>query len=101
MATYAELRALFAEDDLRRKVETAVVIAAEAELAASPGSVNGRSWGLKVLRSPTEWGRIGFHSLLASNESASVAAIQGALDTTIQTDVDTAKAGWISAEGGV
>ncbi len=101
MATYSELRSLFSNDDLRHRVETAVIIAAETELAASPGSVEGRSWGLKVLRGPADWGRTAFLSVLASNKTASVAAIQSASDATIQTNVDAAKAGWIAAEGGV
>lgn len=101
MATYSELRTLFTDDDLRHRVEAAVVIAAEAELAISPGSVNGRVWGLKVLQASSQWGRTGFLSLLASNKTASVSAIKGASDTTIQTGVDAAKTGWIAAEGGV
>lgn len=101
MATYSELRTLFSDDDLRHRVEAAVVIAAEVELADSPGSINGRAWGLKVLRASAEWGRTAFLSILASNKTATVSAIQGASDTTIQTDVDAAKTGWIAAEGGV
>ena len=101
MATYSELRSLFSNDDLRHRVETAVIIAAEAELAASPGSVEGRAWGLKVLRGPANWGRTAFLSVLASNNAASVGAIQSATDSTIQSNVDVAAPGWIAAEGGV
>jgi len=101
MATYSELRSLFSNDDLRHRVETAVIIAAEAELAASPGSVEGRAWGLKVIRDTAGWGRTAFISVLASNKSSSMAAIQGASDVTIQANVDAAKDGWIAAEGGV
>ncbi len=101
MATYSELRSLFSDDDLRHRVETAVIIAAEAELSASPGSVEGRAWGLMALRNTSGWGRTGFLSVLASNKAATVAVIQGASDSTIQTNVDAAKVGWIAAEGGV
>ncbi len=101
MATYSELRSLFSDDDLRHRVETAVIIAAEAELSASPGSPRGRAWGLEALRDAAGWGRTAFISVLASNKAATVAAIKGASDATIQTNVDTAKAGWIAAEAGV
>ena len=101
MATYAELRSLFSDDDLRHRVETAVIIAAEAELAASPGSVEGRAWGLKVLRSTADWGRTAFLSVLAGNKAVDVADIESATDLNIQNKVDAAKAGWIAAESGV
>ncbi len=101
MATYQEIRSLFSDDDLRHRVETAVVIAAEEELSADPGSVNGRSWGLRVLRDPSGWGRTAFLSLLAGNKSAPVGTIQTASDITIQDKVDSAKNGWIAAEAGV
>ncbi len=101
MATYQEIRSLFSDDDLRHRVETAVIIAAENELSADPGSVNSRSWGLKVLRDPAGWGRTAFLSLLAGNKSFPVGAIQTASDITIQDKVDSAKSGWIAAEAGV
>lgn len=101
MATYSELRSLVSDDDLRHRVETAVIIAAEAELAASPGSVAGRAWGLNVLRDAPGWGRIAFLTVLAANQSATVAQISAASDTLIQTNVDAAAPGWIAAEGGV
>lgn len=101
MATYSELRFLFSDDDLRHRVETAVIVAAEAELSASPGSANGRAWGLKVLRDTAGWGRTAFISVLASNKAETVTAIQNASDLTIQTNVDVAKVGWITAEAGV
>jgi hypothetical protein len=101
MATYSELRALFSDDDLRHRVETAVVIAAEAELAATPGSVEGRAWGLKALQDPGTWGRKAFILVLAANKGASVAAIQMATDTTIQAAVDAITPGCIAAEAGV
>ena len=100
MATYQEIRSRFSDDDLRHRVETAVVIAAEAELVASPGSVNGRSWGLKALQDTAGWGRKAFILVLAANKDASVAAISGASDTAIQSAVNAVKDGLIAAEAG-
>ncbi len=101
MATYPELRLEFSNDDLRHRVEVAVIIAAEAELSASPGSVNGRAWGLKAMRDTAGWGKTAFISVLASNKNSSVDTIQGASDATIQSNVDAAKVSWIAAEAGV
>ncbi len=101
MATYQEIRSLFSDDDLRHRVETAVVIAAEAELIASPGSVNGRSWGLKALQDTAGWGRKAFILVLAANKAAPVSAIKSASDVFIQTAVDAIKVGCIAAEAGV
>lgn len=101
MATYSELRSLFSDDDLRHRVETAVLVAAEAELSASPGSVNGRAWGLKVLRDTSGWGRTAFISVLASKKTVAVVSIQSATDVNIQDSVNAAKVGWIAAEAGV
>ncbi len=101
MATYQEIRSLFSDDDLRHRAEVAVVIAAEVELSASPGSVEGRAWGLKALQDTETWGRKAFILVLAVNKDAPVSAIKGASDTSIQTAVDAIKAGCIAAEAGV
>ncbi len=100
MATYQELRSLFSDDDLRHRVETAVVIAAEAELAASPGSINGRSWGLKALQDTARWGRKAFILVLAANKDVPVSAIKMVSDAGIQNAVNAITAGCIAAEAG-
>lgn len=101
MASYAELRSLFNDSNLRNKVTASVVIAAETELKASPGTADGRSWALDVLNSPEVWGRTTYMLVLAVNKASPVATIQGASDATIQTNVDAVVADLIAARAGV
>lgn len=97
MATYDELRALIDGDVLLDRVVTATIIAAEAEITASPGTDNGRVWGLNVLSSPKAWGLRVYYSVLAANNNLPVAQITGATDNQIQTNVDAAVPGLIAA----
>lgn len=101
MATLEELRSLHVNDALRNKVTSAAVIAAQAQLTASPGSVNGRSWALKVMRDPGGWGDVIFKSVLADNAANTPAQITGATDAQIQASVDSVVQNIIAAEAGL
>ena len=100
MATLAELRTLFDNADLRNKVGAALIVAAQTELA-SVGSANGRAWSLKVLRDPKGWADIVLKAVLAQNAGSTLAQIQSANDTAIQTNVNDLVAKLIDAEAGV
>lgn len=100
MATLEELRDLYSDDGLRKRVEVATVIAAQALLEAVPGTANGRAWALVVLQNPNLWGRVVYKSILATNAATSVAQIQGATDSAIQTAVDAVAPAFAEAYAG-
>jgi hypothetical protein len=86
MATLEELQGLFTDSDLQAKVESSIVIAVQGVLDGTPTAdeqkyaaavfANTRSEALKALK-----------SVLAVNSASTVAAIQGATDTAINSNV--------------
>jgi len=93
MATYAELRQLFTDGDLRNKVDVAVIIAAEAIRTEDPGTTNHANrllWAKAAFASPRGKSEEMLMALLAANKDASVATIQGVTDAALQTKVDAA-----------
>lgn len=93
MATYNELRALFANDDLRNRIEVAVIIAAESvrtEDAGTTNHANRLTWAKAAFSSPRGVAEQMLMALLAANNEATVAQITEATDAQIQTKVDAA-----------
>ena len=93
MATYSELRALFSNDELRHKIEIAVIIAAEAirsELATVPNHANRLTWAIEAFNQPAAVANKMMMAVLAGNAAATVAQITGATDAAIQTKVNAA-----------
>lgn len=100
MATYTEIRNLFQDADLRNKVTTAIIIAADGILNEPSPTVPRKAWANKVFSNPEAEARRVFMSVLAANKDATVAAIQGATDAAIQTNVDDAVDLFIDADSG-
>jgi len=100
MASYQELRAIFNHADLRNRTTSAVIIAAQGELDASPGTPAGRAWATKSLDGAEAEGRRVLMYVLAANKDVAQAAIIGASDAQIQTNVDTAVPNLIKADEG-
>ncbi len=100
MATLIELRNLMNDSDLRNKVTTAVIISADtvmraADTAAPFSQVAGDhdkrvAWAKTAFENPEGEGRKFLMSVLASNKGATLAAITGATDADIQSNVDEA-----------
>ncbi|MEO8753124.1 MAG: hypothetical protein ABI624_10640 [Casimicrobiaceae bacterium] len=93
MATYAELLTASGNDMLRQKVRVASVIAAEtvrSESNATPNHANRLIWAKAVFANPEAEGVRMIWAVLAQNKSATLAAITGASDATVQTAVDAA-----------
>ena len=100
MATLIELRNLMNDSGLRNKITTAVIISADtvmrvADTGAPFSQVAGDHdkrvvWAKTAFENPTGEGRKFLMSVLASNKTATLAAIIGAADTTIQANVDEA-----------
>ena len=88
MATYLELFALRNHSELRNRVAVAVVIAATAIKEEAPPVESRLEWARAALANPEAVAKQVWNSVLAQNESATVAAITGATDATIQTAVD-------------
>ncbi len=87
MASYDELRQLFSDDALKMKMDVAVLIAAHNLLVGTP-TADQQKWAAQALANPRAESDKAYRFVLAANESASVAAIQGATDAQIQTNVD-------------
>ncbi len=91
MATYAELYNLHNDPALKNKVIVAVWIAAEAIRIEDSGTVNHANrliWATSALQNPQSEATRMYWSVLAANKALSVAAIQAASDSAIQTNVD-------------
>lgn len=101
MATYIEIRGLFNSSDLRNKVATAVVVAAQVILENGTATTAQKAWANKAFSNPSgEAGRI-YMSVLAANKDATLSAIESSTDAQIQTNVDAAIAMFVDADAGV
>lgn len=91
MASYSELFDLRNYTPLKNKVVSACAIAANGIVndAAPPANQTQRlKWAAQAIRNPEATADELFWSLLAQNEALSVAAIQAASDSAIQTAVE-------------
>ena len=100
MATYTELRQLFADPDLREKIEVAVIIAANNLIGATPTTAE-KAWAAAAFANPGSAATKAMMAVLAKNSSASVAQIQSATDNTIQTQVNAVVPTLVDALAGV
>jgi hypothetical protein len=92
MATYTELRAIIGSadgDDLKKKIEVAIVIKAQTLVDGTP-SPGQLTWASEALDAPSSKVSQVMNYMIASNNTAAVAAITGATDATIQTNCDAA-----------
>ena len=98
MATYTELRSLYGDEDLTRKVEVAVTIAAHtistgADTAAPFDQTAGKHdlrvlWAQDAISNTSAVALDTLKLVLAANESQSLTTIQSATDTQIQDAVN-------------
>ena len=99
MATYIELRNLFANDEFKNRIDIAVVVAANELLGGTP-TVSDQKWAAYVFSNPRSEGQKALMSVLATNKAASTSAITSATDAAIQTAVDLAVPSLITAYTG-
>jgi hypothetical protein len=93
MATYAELLGASTDPTLNNKIRVAVVIAAEVvrtENGATANHANRLVWAAKVFDSPDSEAKRMIWAVLAQNSNATLAAILGASDATVQSAVNAA-----------
>ena len=97
MATYTELRALFNDSDLLERVEAAIIIAAN-DLASNAAN---NAWVAEAFKSPNSEAKKALMGVIAANSGSTVAQIQGASDSVLQTNVDSVVATLVNAKAGI
>lgn len=93
MATYFELLTAAEDSNLNKRIRVACFIAAEVvrtEAGTVANHANRLSWAKKVFENPDTEARRMVWAVLAQNASATLAAILGASDSTVQTAVNAA-----------
>ena len=90
MATYIELSQLMEQTDLLRKVGVAARVAAEAIRVNGAATAAQKAWAREALENNANVSRKLLGSVLIQNKNATVAQIESASDSTIQTAVDAA-----------
>ena len=100
MATYTELRNLFNDGDLINRTAVAIMIAVNTKLEATPTAAN-KAYAAKVFANPQAEAKVALMSVLAANAGATVSAIQGATDASLQTNVNSVVDSLIDALAGV
>ena len=93
MALYLELLTLQENEDLNKRMRVAVTIAAVAvmtEVDTTANHVNRLLWAKEAFSSPDVMAKQMFRAVLAQNASATVAQIEGASDSAIQSKVNDA-----------
>ena len=91
MATYEELYGLRNDSGLKNKVTTACIISAESimgENGDTPNHANRLIWAAAVFASPGREADRMYWAVLAANKDATIAQIQNATDSAIQTNVE-------------
>lgn len=96
MATYMEIRDLFSDDNLKNKIDVAVVNAAGDLLNSAP-TADEQKWAAAVFANPRSEAEKAYMFVLSENRNLAVSAIQGASDAAIQSAVDTAVASLVIA----
>ncbi len=90
MATLAELQTLAHNNDLRGKIERAIVQKALAVMKEASPSVLRLQWAEDMLANPAGDIQLMLNYVLAENAGATIVQITEASDTAIQGNVDTA-----------
>lgn len=93
MATLSELAGLLQDPILGAKCKAACLVAAQAiqvEAGATANHANRIKWAKAVFVDPDGWGVKLLRAVLAANASATLAQINAAADSTIQTAVNAA-----------
>tara|TARA_R100001198_G_scaffold96105_1_gene84528 strand:- start:1548 stop:1850 length:303 start_codon:yes stop_codon:yes gene_type:complete len=100
MATYLEIRDLFNDSDLTNRVAVAVLVSVKDKLELNPTTAE-KAYAAKVFANPKSEAKTVLMYVLAANNGATVAQIQGASDAAIQTNVDSVVDVLIDALAGV
>lgn len=101
MATYQEIKTLINDSDLQDKVEVAVSIEADIFMRTATPTAAEKSWADSVLADPKSEAKKVLVSILATNNNLSVAEIQGASDSALQSQTAEIVPALVDAKAGV
>jgi hypothetical protein len=90
MATYEELHNLAGNNALLDRIAVAITIKADAILNDGAATTAEKAWAKTAFVDPQSQAKAFQNAVLAANSSATVAAINGATDSLLQTNVDAA-----------
>lgn len=93
MATYTEIAGILNDPILADKVKAACLVAAKTIQDEGTGTTNHANrlkWAKAVYLDPATWGVRVLRAVLAANASATLAQINAATDSSIQTAVNAA-----------
>lgn len=90
MATYTELFDLRSDSNLRNRVAVAACVKAQSLLALASPTAKQVQWAVAAIADPIGHADDLLNYVLAANRAATVAQIQAATDTALQTQVDAA-----------
>lgn len=90
MATYAELFELRVNSELKNKITVAIIVAAESIRSETTPTAPRLAWAKGAFENPAAEADRMMMAILAANKDATPAAITGAADAAIQTQVDEA-----------
>ena len=90
MATYAELYDLRSDDELKNKIVVAVAVKAQTILELASPTTAQVTWASEAIDGPIQKATSLMNYVLAANKALTVAQIQAAADTAVQTNVDAA-----------
>ena len=88
MAAYSDLRNLFNDSVLRNRTQVAIAVSAHNLSESATPTEDDLAWVAKALSDTVGEGNKALKFVLAENKDASVGAIQGASDATLQSNVD-------------
>lgn len=103
MATYTELAQLYSVGTLREIVRVAVVDAALTIIGEDQGTANHAAryvWAAKAIASPDGEATRFLMGILVANKAATVAQIQSATDSAVQSNVDALVDAFALADAG-
>ena len=88
MAAYSDLRNLFNDSVLRNRTQVAIAVSAHDLAETATPTDDDLAWVAKALGDTAGEANKALKFVLAENKDASVGAITGASDATLQTNVD-------------
>ena len=101
MATLDELATLYGDGDLINKISAALIIEAQNLIELPSPTVPQKAYAAKVFANPKAEAARVLKSLLAVNAALTVAAIQGATDASIQSQVAAVVPTFVDVDAGV
>jgi hypothetical protein len=101
MATYLELQGIFSDSSLLAKAQVAVVISAYNLVSSGTPTAAQKAWATDVFSSPGLEAKKALMAVLAENNTMTIATIQGATDSALQTQIDAVVQILVDAKAGV